>query len=150
MTETFEIVPASAKAFWSMGILSLILVGLVALFAYITYSSRSAEFTVMSEGLRLRGDMYGRMIPARELVTEEAEILDLRHKGPYSPRWRTFGTGLPGYLAGWFKLRNGEKALIYVTDKSRVVRIPTTNGYQVMLSVREPDRFLQALQRMGG
>ena len=150
MTEIFEIVPASAKAFWFMGIVSLFLVGLVALFAYMAYSSRNAEFTVMSEGLRLRGDMYGRMIPARELVAEEAEILDLRYKGPYSPRRRTFGTGLPGYLAGWFKLQNGEKGLIYVTDKSRVVRVPTKNGYHLLLSVREPDRFIQSLQQMGG
>ena len=60
------------------------------------------------------------------------------------------GTGLPGYLAGWFKLQNGEKALLYVTYTSSVVRIPTRNGYQVLLSVQDPHRFLEALERMGG
>lgn len=150
MTETFAIIPASAKAFWIIGIVSLLLVGLLGLFGVMIHSSRNARFTVSSEGLVLRGDMYGRTIAARDLIIEEAEHIDLRHKGPYSPKWRTLGTGLPGYLAGWFKLRNGEKALLYVTDNSSVVRVPTRNGYQVLLSVEDPHRFLEALGRMGG
>ena len=32
------------------------------------------------------------------------------------PGLRTMGTGLPGYRAGWFRLRNGEKALLYLTE----------------------------------
>lgn len=114
------------------------------------FSSRHARFTVSSEGLELRGDMYGRTIAIRDLIVEEAEHINLEHRGPYSPKWRTFGTGLPGYLAGWFRLRNGEKALLYVTDKSNVVRIPTRNGYQVLLSVRDPVRFLEALEALEG
>jgi hypothetical protein len=55
------------------------------------------------------------------------------------------GTGLPGYAAGWFKLANGEKALVYVTTQSEVVYIPTTEGYSLLLSVTEPDRFLARL-----
>ena len=150
MTETFAIVPGSAKALWVIGGVSLLLVGLLVLFGSMIYSSRYAQFIVSSEGLQLRGDVYGRTIAARDLIVEEAEQVNLRHKGPYSPKWRTFGTGLPGYLAGWFKLRNGEKALLYVTDTSSVVRIPTRNGYQVLLSVEDPHRFLEALGRLGG
>jgi hypothetical protein len=150
MTETFEIIPASAKAFWVIGIVSLILVGILVLFGFMSHSSRNARFVISSEGLQLRGDMYGRTIAARDLIVEEAEHVNLRQKGPYSPKWRTFGTGLPGYLAGWFKLQNGDKALLYVTDTSSVVRIPTRNGYQVLLSVEDPHRFLEALGRMGG
>ena len=71
--------------------------------------------------------------------------MDLTESREYQPRWRTFGTGLPGYRAGWFRLRNREKALLYVTDGSRVVYIPTRDNYSVLLSVAEPERFLQAL-----
>ena len=53
---------------------------------------------------------------------------------------------LGGYRAGWFRLRNGEKALVYVTDPSRVVYIPTTEGYAVMVSPHEPDAFLAAVR----
>jgi hypothetical protein len=55
------------------------------------------------------------------------------------------GTGLPGYQAGWFRLRNGEKALVYLTDRRRAVYVPTTAGYDVLLSPEDPDGFLRAL-----
>jgi hypothetical protein len=55
------------------------------------------------------------------------------------------GTGLPGYRAGWFRLRNGEKALLYLTDANRAVYIPTTAGYGVLFSPVDPEAFLAAL-----
>jgi hypothetical protein len=58
---------------------------------------------------------------------------------------RTMGTSMPGYRAGWFRLRNGEKALLYLTDWSRVVYVPTTAGYGLLLSPSEPDQFLAAV-----
>jgi hypothetical protein len=58
------------------------------------------------------------------------------------------GTALPGYQSGWFRLRNGEKALLYLTDRSRAVYIPTAEGYAVVLSPIDPDGFLTALKAM--
>jgi hypothetical protein len=61
---------------------------------------------------------------------------------------RTVGTALPGYRSGWFRLANGEKALVYVTDPSRVVYVPTTDGYSLLLSVAETDQFVDRLHAM--
>jgi hypothetical protein len=58
------------------------------------------------------------------------------------------GTGLPGYQAGWFRLRNGDSALLYLTDRSKAVYVQTTEGFGVMLSPSEPDKFLAALNRV--
>jgi len=33
--------------------------------------------------------------------------------GPWQPVWRTYGYGTPGLSAGWFRLRNGEKAVVF-------------------------------------
>jgi hypothetical protein len=52
---------------------------------------------------------------------------------------------MPGYQSGWFRLKNGEKALLYLTDRSRAVYVPTTAGYSVLLSPDDPDGFLKAL-----
>ena len=49
--------------------------------------------------------------------------------------------------AGWFRLRDGERALLYVTDPARVVYLPTADGYSVMLSVADPAAFIASLQR---
>jgi hypothetical protein len=48
--------------------------------------------------------------------------------------------------AGWFRLRNGKNALLYVTDRRRTVYVPTTKGYSVLLTPQEPERFLARLK----
>ena len=58
------------------------------------------------------------------------------------------GTAVPGYRSGWFRLANGEKALLYVTARERVVHVPTTEGFCLLLSVSEPERFLEHLKRV--
>ena len=81
------------------------------------------------------------------LRVDESHILKLEKTSQFWPTRKTVGSNLPGYYSGWFKLRSGEKALLYVTDRRQVVYVPTTKGYSVMLSVREPQRLLEALGR---
>jgi hypothetical protein len=76
---------------------------------------------------------------------DQARRVSLEADSELAPRRRTMGTGMPGYQAGWFRLKNGEKALLYLTDRSRAVYVPTTEGYSVLLSPADPDSFLQAL-----
>jgi hypothetical protein len=47
---------------------------------------------------------------------------------------------------GWFRLKNGETALLYVTDESTVTYLPTTEHDVLLLSVENADAFLQALR----
>lgn len=147
MAETFPMIPATSKSFWFViPLLVVLFVALLVLFTFIAYSSQNAHFELSAEGLRIRGDLYGRMIPAAALIGEQARTMDLTENREYRPRWRTLGTGMPGYRAGWFRLRNREKALLYVTDASRIVYIPTRENYSVLLSVAERERFLQKLR----
>ncbi|HYG81514.1 MAG TPA: PH domain-containing protein, partial [Pyrinomonadaceae bacterium] len=59
----------------------------------------------------------------------------------------TMGGAFPGYASGWFRLANGEKALLYLTDRRKAVYIPTADGYSVLISPNNPDAFLAALRR---
>ena len=54
--------------------------------------------------------------------------------------------GLPGYMSGWFRLGNGEKALVFVTDASHAVYVPTLEGYSVIVSPADPEAFIASLQ----
>ncbi len=130
------------------GFVTLVLFGIIILLGSFAYASRHVKFEVSPEGLVIRGDLYGRRLPAGALLTEEARAVDLTVSPNYRPVWRTNGAGLPGYGSGWFQLGNGDKALIFVTDKQRVVYLPTREGYAVLLSVAEPERFLAALKQM--
>lgn len=146
MEHVFPIVPASGKAVWTLAAIALFLLALVGLLVYTGYSARHVRFEVSPGGLRIVGDVYGRTIPLNSLVLAEAGPVDLRRSSEYAPRWRTNGTGLPGYQAGWFQLSNGQRALVFVTDPRRVVRVPTTEGFTVLLSVENPEDFLASLR----
>jgi hypothetical protein len=148
MSETFEMIPAKGGALAFLGIIGLVVIGLLILFSYFTYSSRNTHFTVSGEGLRITGTMYGRLIPSNQIRTELVRPVDLSLEPDLAPKWRTNGIGLPGYGAGWFKLKNGEKSLLFLTDKTHAVYLPTTNGYSVLISVSDPKRFVESIGKI--
>jgi hypothetical protein len=117
------------------------------LFVWPRYLSHHVRFELDSSGFAIKGDMYGRTIPWRELDVSKARTLNLKEQTEFALKWRTNGNGLPGYSSGWFKLADGEKALAFVTDRTHVVYVPTRDGYAVMLSVADPGAFLRSLQR---
>jgi hypothetical protein len=147
--QTFPIAAAATKAFWILPLAFIPIAIAIGLILITTIGGRTARFEVSPEGLRLRGDLYGRLIPSGELRGGEARRVDFATSPELLPKRRTFGTGLPGYQAGWFRLESGEKALLYLTDRSRAVYIPTTAGYSVLLSPENPDGLLAAIASIG-
>jgi hypothetical protein len=151
MERVFGIIPASSGVttfIWVFGlVIGIIIIGVVGLLASFGYQSRHATFTVSDDGLRISPGIYSRFIPRQQIDVAGVKVLNLNVDTDYKPKWRTNGAGLPGYNAGWFKLQNKEKALLFVTDRSSVVYIPTTENYAVMLSVRDADEFADLLQQ---
>jgi len=145
MSKIFLIVASSTKTLWTLGILPFLILGIPCLFLIFIYANRNIDFAITNGQLNIQHYFYGRSIPLSSFITYKALILDLSQSSPHWPKWRTNGIGLPGYKAGWFKLRNGERALLFVNDPHRVVYIPTTDGYSLLLSVQEPERFLNSL-----
>ncbi|MFN8573796.1 MAG: PH domain-containing protein [Gemmatimonadaceae bacterium] len=145
--QVFEIAPAASKGMWALfllaGVVVLFVVGLLAAAAW---GSRQARFEVSSEGLRLHGDLYGRLISLPSLQPAGTRRVDFAATPTLEPSARTMGTGLPGYQAGWFHLRSGERALLYLTDRKRAVYVPTNDGYAVLLSPADPDAFVSAVR----
>lgn len=145
---TYPLAPAESRYLWLIIPLVLLLLGVVAVLMITIWGSRAASFTVSPAGLQLNGDLYGRLIPAADLQIDGARRVDLATETALAPKWRRMGTGLPGYQAGWFSLMNGDKALLYLTDRGRAVYIPTTAGYCLLLSPQDPDGFLQSLRAL--
>ncbi len=148
MREVFPIYPAGAGPVLMLVPLAVILVGLVVLFGWLVQSSRHMWFEVTGDGLRIGGAMYGRSIPRSQLRAAEARVIDLKRERAFAPTMRTNGAGLPGFLAGWVRLRNGEKALAFITQPV-VVYVPTTQGYSVLMSARDPEGLRRSLNRGG-
>jgi hypothetical protein len=151
MTQVFHIAPTTVRWVWLSVPAALVLVVLIVAFAVIMKSvtgARSSIFELSRDGLRIQGDIYGRFIPADQLVADSAQRVDIS-SGALQPVLRVGGTAVPGYRSGWFRLSNGSKALLYVTDPGKVVHIPTRAGYSVLLSVAETDQFVNELRQLG-
>lgn len=147
MTDVFPIVPAAARTLWILiGVLALVFAGILGLVVASAQGATKARFELSADGLRIRGDLYGRLIPASSLQGGAARVVNLRTERELAPRIRTMGTAVPGYGAGWFRLRNGRKGLLYLTDRTRAVHVPTSEGFDLLLSPQEPDRFVARLR----
>lgn len=145
--ESFAILPSTSRGMWLFIAVILAILVLAGIMLIATArGSRVSRFELSDAGLRLRGDLYGRMIPADALRGGAARIVDLSMTPDLQLRWRTMGTALPGYRAGWFRLRNGEKALVYLTVTSRAIYVPTRKGYSLLLTPQQPERFLERLR----
>ena len=144
--QVFPIVPASTKPLWWLAVIIAVLSLVLILLVWTAYSARHSRIEIGGEQLTLVGDLWGRSIPLRALRLEDASIVDLSQSTEYRPRLRTLGTGLPGYASGWFRLRNGEKALAYLTRRDSVLYLPTTLGYVLLLSCERPEELLESLR----
>jgi hypothetical protein len=150
MATTFDIVPPSGSwGYWLVIVPALLALALGVILMLASVSgAHNATFEVSSDGLTLRGDVYGRRIAREKLRLDGVRVVDLDRDAALQPVRRTLGTGLPGYRAGWFRLADGQKALLYVTQASRVVYVPTTDGYSVLLSPKDPHGLAERLRAL--
>ena len=149
MSNVFPIAPSSGSVFWMIAPIEILLLGLAAMLIYVGYSTTHVRFEVSPEGLRIRGALYGRIVPTGSLVSAEAREINLFSDSEHRIALKTNGIGLPGYTAGWFRLSNRERALVFVTNRSRVVYVPTREGYSLLLSPADPQAFIAGLQHAG-
>ena len=146
-TQVFPIIPAQASVYLILiPILAILFIG-GGVATYATFASRHVKFEVTNDGVTIRGDMFGRFVPKDKMVLKSAKAVDLSQHTDLVPKWRAGGTGYPGYKAGWYRLANDTKALVFITDPHHVVYIPVVDGSSLLVSVANPDAFLQALRQ---
>lgn len=147
MQETFRMIPAGNGMLWLLGVVAVLLVGVLALLGWMAASSKRVELLVEPGALVIRGGPYGRRLPLADLDLERARAVDLTAERELQARWKTNGAALPGLQQGWFRLRDKGKALLFVTDRTRVLHVPTTEGWALQVSVEDPGALLAALRK---
>jgi len=146
--KVFPIIHEASSAMWIFFGIILFLLLLAAFFTFLTFSVRNIRCEVDSRGMRIRGGIYGRYIRSDSVNLEMVRVLNLRSDVDFQPKIRKNGIGIPGLKQGWFRLRNTKKALLFVTDISRVVYIPTHEGYSVLFSTPEPQAFIEYVKKI--
>lgn len=150
--DIFAVIPATQRWTWLWGLffaVFLLVLGVIIAGIYSVLAANHATVALDGQELHIRGGFYSRKLPVAELQKERAVVLNLKEQREYAPVSRRNGIGLPGLQAGWFRLRNKEKALVFVTDPSQVVYVPTRKGYSLLFSLRHPKAFIDKLAELG-
>lgn len=87
-------------------------------------------------------------LPLSDLHLDQARVFDLDEHPAYRPTISTHAFSLPGFQSGWFRLRNGEKALVACAGGRRLLRLPTSRGHCLLLQPRQPQVLLDRLQEL--
>jgi len=145
MRQVFTLAPTHLSPGWILWLM----VPLVLVFSLVhVWFARQADrgaAVVTEEAVSVSGVLYGRTIPLRDIQVLGAGAVSITD-GPYRLAWRTNGAALPGYRAGWFRTKGAGKMLVFITDPARVVHVPTTRSYGLLLSPADPEGFLGALR----
>lgn len=139
---TFRRSKTSMSRFAAIGAL----IPIIGAFGYLFLAFDSAKLTLTEENLVLDIPFYGFELPLREVVLIEARGVNVQDNPDIEVKRRMNGIGLPHFQYGWFSLQGGLKAFVVLTDRNKLVYIPTTRAYPLLLSLEEPESFIQYLK----
>jgi hypothetical protein len=74
-------------------------------------------------------------------MVEKIKPINLEKDTEYNLTIRTNGISVPKFKSGWMRLKNGKKALTFITDKNNVVLIPTKK-YLILFSMDKINEFI--------
>ena len=86
-------------------------------------------------------------IPLANLRAHGVLIVNFSEHPELCPIIKLWGTGLPGFAGGWFKLRNGDKAVCVLLDRSQISWLHSNEDkLTLLLSLAEPEKLRAMLE----
>ena len=143
-SQVFEVPDAGSNTLLT---LLLLLPALLLALLTVVFWPRPLRLQVTSHELKVSGSVYGRTLARSDLELGNARVVDLRREPTLTPVLRTNGVGLTNYQVGWFRLRNGQRALCFLTRRESVLYLPTKKNFVLLLSTSDPDQLLAALAK---
>ncbi|MGH8213541.1 MAG: hypothetical protein ACREPP_09985 [Rhodanobacteraceae bacterium] len=116
------------------------------LYLFLAARIRRAGVALNAQAIGIDTGLGSRLVALQRLAPRGLREIDLRARPELRPLLRTWGIGLPGFCGGWYRLRNGRKALCLVTDRSRVCMLEDETGAVYLLSLSNPAPLEHALQ----
>jgi hypothetical protein len=113
----------------------------------VAWRMNSRKVRLDDRGLDVHRLPWSRAVPLAELDLQRAQVVDLSQHRELQPTIKLMGSRVPGYRSGHFRLRNGARASLAITDPKRVLVLPRHNGNYLLLSVESPGALLDALRR---
>lgn len=109
---------------------------------------RSARVRVDQGVLIVRTGVGTQRIALANLRAHGLLLVNFSMHPELRPIIKLWGTGLPGFAGGWFKLRNGDKAICLLLDRHGISCLRSdTDKLTVLLSLAEPEKLRTLLER---
>jgi hypothetical protein len=125
-----------------MTVLALVvIISLIIIAVGIIHSMKNTTLTLTEKEIIIKSIFYGRKIPLDEIIIGEIKPINLDNDKEYNISIRTNGISVPQFKSGWMRLKNGEKALTFITSKNNVVLIPTKK-YLILFSMDKINEFI--------
>lgn len=129
------------------GLFAGVVAAVLAIALGIAWSMGGNRLDVDTDTVTLQAARFNRMQkPLAALDGAHARAGDLAQMPEARTTLRTNGVGLPGYSAGWFRLARSGRALLMVTDPTRVIVLPFADGEMMIASVEDPAATLARLR----
>lgn len=120
------------------------------LYIFLAWRIRRAGVALNANAIGIDAGVSSRVIALQRLAPRGVREIDLTQRPDLRPLLRTFGIGLPGFTAGWYRLRNGRKALCLITDRTRVSMLEDETSLLYLLSLTDPAPLRRALECVAG
>lgn len=104
--------------------------------------------TLDLEGVIVNTGIVTRRFPLSTLRAGGVRTVSFREHVELKPVLRTWGIGMPSLASGWFRLRNGAKALCILTGRDHVTALRADDGTWILLSLADPAPIRSALERL--
>lgn len=114
--------------------------------AVLTWSVRRRRVALDDGHLSIAAGINNARIAVADLDLAAARSVNLMDVSTLRPMLKTFGTSMPGYRAGHFRLRDRSRAFVLLTDNSKVLALPERSGRMLLLSLERPQALLDALK----
>ena len=130
-----------------IGIMLIVIIPLIILTFGIINSMKNTTISLSESDLIIKSMFYGRKIPLENIIVDGVKKINLEENAEYDISFRTNGISIPRFKSGWMRLKNGEKALTFITDKNNVVLIPTKD-YLLLFSMDNIDEFINKIKEI--
>jgi len=115
------------------------------LYLFLAWRIRCAGVALNAQAIGIDTGFSSRLVALHRLAPRGMQEIDLKQRPELRPLLRTLGLGLPGFSGGWYRLRDGRKALCLVTERDRVTLLEDETGLVYLISLADPEPLRRAL-----
>ena len=110
-------------------------------------SIKNSTLSLTNNEIIIKSVLYGRKIPMENILIDEVKTINLDENPEYNISLRTNGIRIPNVTLGWMRLNNRQKALVFVTDRTSVILIPTKD-FVVLFSMDKTEEFIKEIRNL--